>query len=1188
MSNQPAKKASVKTALLPSLRTQIGIGFVAIGLIVAGIFALTQSSSVSRSQVAACDSGDCDNDGLINEKDWDDDGDGISDIAEGVCNVSSFNLDFQALDGSTDPVSDINNANLTLGDAIISMSAVTTSGAATLDDYEISDNHIPGVFGPKIGVLSSSGANDNARVHFTFTSSVHSLEFDIHDIDQRDAIQVNASRGGIIYTLSLSEYTTPACVSYIGNNVFESICNTDVNGTTDGSIHLNFAEAVDEVEILLFQSSGPEGGSISFGSFTASCENRDTDQDGLPDFQDRDSDNDGLTDDVENQCNEDPNASVFTTLNGSIDPVTDVNNASIQIGGATLSLNPITFAGTATIDEYSIDDSHLTGTVGVKFGVLNSNSATDYLQATYLFDNAIGSLCFLMNDLDQNDAIQINAKHNGQIINLGVLNGTYPNNAPCAQWQGNNTWHSSCNFNTIDSDQGAIQICIPDSIDELEIRYYDYDGTNGGSFTIANLYGCGLADNDGDGRPNFIDLDADNDGIPDIVESGGADSNGDGMTDALNTDASLTNDLDGDGLDDRFDAVDSYAGGSPSWSAGSALTEADMDLDGVPNYLDLDSDADGIPDIIESGGIDTDGNGLVDAITAQGFLTDDRDNDGFDDRYDTDDNGVVGIDQSYGAMMLPLDNNNDGFADSFSAFDNDDNAGTTNVSGDADGDNYPNFLDLDADNDGIPDVVEIGGIDANGDGEIDTTPTTPLVYTQYTLVAGQPALADYDGSNTLIGGRNVDFDQDGIPNYLDLDADNDGISDVVETWTESVDIDQNGIVDGQNAADLNNDGWHDAYLNQIPTFADASATEFASNDLPDFQTGDTKADYDGDGFPNFLDIDADNDGIVDLIESQTSSLNAVNIFDGLQINSLTDADYDGLAQAFDVGELGTYILPYNHDQADNPDFLDTDADNDGVVDILEGHDGDFNGVVDNAPTGIDADGDGLDDAFDTDLASPEPTSSNQSIQDSDNDLNSGGDRDWRDINATTFPVEWMSFTVNLKGEDGKLQWATATETNSDFYLVERSVDSKAFERLGQVAAVGNSTSRSDYSFTDLGVLKSGHSKVYYRLKQIDQDGAINDSPIIELTLDGLAQLFEIDAYPNPTDELINFRYLQGKVGNVQIAVFNTQGQLVWRRKLNDASTKGEVKLNISSWASGTYLVRMTNENASSDFKWIKK
>ncbi len=1187
MSNQPAKKPSVKVALLPSLNTQIGIGILTVGIIIAGIFALNQTRSISRSQVAACDTGDCDNDGLINEKDWDDDGDGIPDVAEGICRVASFDLDFQSLDGSNDPVLDINNANLFLGDAVLSMSTISTQGSATLDDYEISDGHIAGIFGPKIGILNSSSINDYVRIHFEFSTRVHSLEFDIHDIDQKDAVQVNASLGGNVYTLTVGEYSTPACVSYAGNNVFESVCNSGVNGTTDGSIHLNFSEAVDELEILLFQSSGPDGGSISFGSFTAACEDRDTDQDGLPDFQDQDSDNDGISDATENQCNEDPTISIFAPLDGSIDPVADINSANLQVGGAGITLNPIVFGGTAGIDEYSIDNTHYSAAVGVKLGVLNSNSAADYLQATYLFDNPIGSLCFLIVDIDQNDAIQINAKYNGQTIVLDELNGTYPHNAPCRQWQGNNTWYSSCNFNTNNSIQGGLQVCIPDSIDELEIRYYDYAASNGGSFTIANLYGCGLADNDGDGYPNYIDLDADNDGIPDIVEVGGADSNGDGMSDALNPDGSLLNDLDGDGLDDRFDAVDSYGPGTPAWAGGSLLNQTDMDQDGVPNYLDLDSDNDGIPDLIEAGGIDTDGNGIVDAVNTQGLLTDDRDNDGFDDRYDSDDNGVIGIDQTTGALMMPSDANNDGLADAFPAFDNDGNNASASVSGDADKDGIPNFLDLDADNDGIPDLVEIGGLDANGDGQLDA-PSATLIFTQYNLSNGHPALPDYSGTPSLLGGRNVDFDEDGIPNYLDLDADNDGISDVIETWTSSVDLDQNGQLDGQNAADANQDGWHDAYLSQIPTIADASATEYGNNNAPDFQTGDGKADFDGDGLPNYLDIDADNDGILDLLEAQTSSLNAADIFAGIQMPSLTDVDHDGLAQAYDVEESGNYILPNNHDNADNPDFLDDDTDNDGVLDLLEGHDGDVNGIVDHTPSSNDIDFDGLDDAFDTQLSSPISTGSNQSIQDADGDLNSGGDRDWRDINSTTFPVEWLSFTAVLDGEDGRLNWATATETNSDFYLVERSVDSKAFERLGKIPASGYSSIQSNYAFTDVGVLKSGHPKVYYRIQQLDKDGSMDQSPIVELSLNGLDRLFEIEAFPSPAKEVVHFSYLQARVGDLEIAVFNTQGQLVWRRRLKLAFTKGEIKLNISNWASGTYLVRMSNETASSDFRWIKQ
>ena len=59
----------------------------------------------------------------------------------------------------------------------------------------------------------------------------------------------------------------------------------------------------------------------------------------------------------------------------------------------------------------------------------------------------------------------------------------------------------------------------------------------------------------------------------------------------------------------------------------------DSDGDGIPNHLDLDSDNDGIADIVEAGGTDTDDNGTVDVIT-------DTDGDGLVDTYDTDNGGT--------------------------------------------------------------------------------------------------------------------------------------------------------------------------------------------------------------------------------------------------------------------------------------------------------------------------------------------------------------------------------------------------------------------------------------------------------------------------------------------------------------------------------------------------------------------
>ena len=107
----------------------------------------------------------------------------------------------------------------------------------------------------------------------------------------------------------------------------------------------------------------------------------------------------------------------------------------------------------------------------------------------------------------------------------------------------------------------------------------------------------GTGDADGDGILNYLDLDSDNDGIPDVVEGGdGAlDTNGDGMIDENDTGFA---DTDEDGMAD----------------ASEDTAAPDTDGDGRPDFLDIDSDNDGIFDVDEGGDglLDTNNDGVID------------------------------------------------------------------------------------------------------------------------------------------------------------------------------------------------------------------------------------------------------------------------------------------------------------------------------------------------------------------------------------------------------------------------------------------------------------------------------------------------------------------------------------------------------------------------------------------------
>ena len=107
-------------------------------------------------------------------------------------------------------------------------------------------------------------------------------------------------------------------------------------------------------------------------------------------------------------------------------------------------------------------------------------------------------------------------------------------------------------------------------------------------------------DNDGDGLQNQLDLDSDQDSLPDLVESGGVDSDLNGLVDSF--------------VDDNNDGLADSLVTNP-------LFASDSDGDGAPDYLDLDSNNDGESDLVSAGFEDTDNNGIIDNFV-------DPDNDG--------------------------------------------------------------------------------------------------------------------------------------------------------------------------------------------------------------------------------------------------------------------------------------------------------------------------------------------------------------------------------------------------------------------------------------------------------------------------------------------------------------------------------------------------------------------------------
>jgi hypothetical protein len=91
------------------------------------------------------------------------------------------------------------------------------------------------------------------------------------------------------------------------------------------------------------------------------------------------------------------------------------------------------------------------------------------------------------------------------------------------------------------------------------------------------------------------------------------------------------------------------------------------------------------------------------------------------------------------------------------------------------------------------------------------------------------------------------------------------------------------------------------------------------------------------------------------------------------------------------------------------------------------------------------------------------------------------------------PVDLVSFKAELSGKAVLLNWTTASEKNSDYFEVQKSMDGVSFEKIAKITAMGNSTVMHQDRIADPNLPDPGS---YYRLKQLDFDGTATFSSVV--------------------------------------------------------------------------------------------
>ena len=181
--------------------------------------------------------------------------------------------------------------------------------------------------------------------------------------------------------------------------------------------------------------------------------------------------------------------------------------------------------------------------------------------------------------------------------------------------------------------------------------------------------------------------------------------------------------------------------------------------------------------------------------------------------------------------------------------------------------------------------------------------------------------------------------------------------------------------------------------------------------------------------------------------------------------------------------------------------------------------------------------------------------------------------------VNSLPIELLNFTAFTQEDKTiRAEWITTSQTNNDYFTIERSKDASSFEPVGTIAGAGTTTRQQEYSFVDDHPYK-GIS--YYRLRQTDYDGKSEAFywKAVHLKEDDEGQL-HLDIATNPViDGNLSIDLSDNSLTGVLLQIIDVTGKIVYQHHVSTAESRRIELTDIGkTLAAGTYILIAKNSN----------
>ena len=174
-------------------------------------------------------------------------------------------------------------------------------------------------------------------------------------------------------------------------------------------------------------------------------------------------------------------------------------------------------------------------------------------------------------------------------------------------------------------------------------------------------------------------------------------------------------------------------------------------------------------------------------------------------------------------------------------------------------------------------------------------------------------------------------------------------------------------------------------------------------------------------------------------------------------------------------------------------------------------------------------------------------------------------------------VELFSFTAGCTDNNTiRVEWSTASQTNNDYFTIERSIDGISFETIGIVDGAGNSSTTLNYEYIDeqISLPTTQYSNLFYRLKQTDFDGQFTYADVIAVEHCHASSTLTI--HPNPAGNELFIEIPSSDAAIAALQITDLLGKIIKTEALSLLIGNNMHEISLEGFSSGMYFVSIVN------------